>query len=269
MCTIASAAALTNSTAKSRSDTASSEFSQSASKPSSRATAARSIGKLVPASAALPSVAREHCVVRHEVMPERHRLRDLKVRVARHDRVGVPLGEVEQRTAQATDAAEERVDRSAQPQAHVGCDLVVARARGVQSLAGVADQRGETPLDVEVHILERARPLEAARRDVAAEARKAVLDRRQVRGGQDALRGEHPGVRQRARDVRLGEAAVHVDRGVEPLHPLGHGFGEAAGPCAAGRHCPVAGRHCDTRFRTRAGLAGRLVGLRVGHRLCR
>ena len=54
-CTMTSAAKAQNSIAKSRSDTASSEFSHRPSKPSSRATRSRSIGKLVPASAAAPS----------------------------------------------------------------------------------------------------------------------------------------------------------------------------------------------------------------------
>ena len=54
-CAIVSASAATNSIAKSRSDTASSEFSATPSNPSSRATNSRSIGKLVPARAAAPS----------------------------------------------------------------------------------------------------------------------------------------------------------------------------------------------------------------------
>ena len=54
-CTIARAAQAANSMAKSRSETASSEFSATPSKPSSRATRSRSMGKVVPASAAAPS----------------------------------------------------------------------------------------------------------------------------------------------------------------------------------------------------------------------
>ena len=57
-CTMTSEAAASNSIAKSRSATASSEFVHSASKPSSRATRARSIGYDVPASAAAPSGSR-------------------------------------------------------------------------------------------------------------------------------------------------------------------------------------------------------------------
>ena len=54
-CIISTLAVAVNSMAKSRSDTASREFWQTPSKPSSRATRSRSIGKLVPASAAAPS----------------------------------------------------------------------------------------------------------------------------------------------------------------------------------------------------------------------
>ena len=54
-CTIISEAQAVNSIAKSRSATASSEFSQMREKPSSSAVSARSIGKVVPASAPAPS----------------------------------------------------------------------------------------------------------------------------------------------------------------------------------------------------------------------
>jgi len=94
-----SAASAQNSIAKSRSATASSEFSHRPSKPSSRATRERSIGKLVPASAAAPSgqpvdaaaalreplaVALQHLDVSEQVMAEGDRLRNLQVRKARH-----------------------------------------------------------------------------------------------------------------------------------------------------------------------------------------
>ena len=119
--------------------------SQTPSKPSSRATRARSIGKLVPASAAAPSgsrfdalaaigealaVAREHRVVGEQVMAERHRLRDLQVREARHDRRRRARSARSMSARRsAASCARQRVDRAAQPQPHVGRDLVVARAR--------------------------------------------------------------------------------------------------------------------------------------------
>ena len=58
------------------------------------------------------------------------------------------------------------VDLVAQPQAHVGGDLVVARAAGVQALAGVAGELHQPGLDVEVHVLELDAPLEGAALDL-------------------------------------------------------------------------------------------------------
>ena len=96
-----SAAQAQNSIAKSRSDTASSEFSQTPSKPSSLATIIavdREAGagerrgaerQPVYALAAVGEplrVAREHLEVGQQVVAERHRLRDLQVREAGHDR---------------------------------------------------------------------------------------------------------------------------------------------------------------------------------------
>ncbi len=115
------------------------------------------------------------------MVAEGDRLRDLQVREARHDRVGVRLGEVDQRAAQRGQSGDQRVDLAAQPQADVGGHLVVARAPGVQPLAGVADQRGEPLLDVEVDVLEVARPRELAALDLAADDCHAALDRREVR----------------------------------------------------------------------------------------
>ena len=114
------------------------------SKPSSRATRSRSIGiararerraaqrQPVDAPAAVGEalrVAREHRLVGEQMVAERDGLRDLQVRVAGHDRVGVAFGEIDERAAQRCESRDERVDRVAQPQPQVGGDLVVARAR--------------------------------------------------------------------------------------------------------------------------------------------
>ena len=40
------------------------------------------------------------------------------------------------------------VDRVAQPQADIGCDLIVAAAPGVQAFAGVTDDRRKAFFDV-------------------------------------------------------------------------------------------------------------------------
>ncbi len=67
------APAARNSSAKSRSETASSEFAAGRSKPSAAAVAARSIGNEVPASAAAPS---GHSFSRRRASASRPRSRD-------------------------------------------------------------------------------------------------------------------------------------------------------------------------------------------------
>ena len=100
-----------------------------------------------------------------------------------------------------------RVDRVAQPQPHVGRDLVVARAAGVQALAGIADQRGQARLDVEVHVLEVERPGErAARRSRRGSAPGRARWRRGRRAEMMPLRGQHLGMGEASRRCRRGQS---------------------------------------------------------------
>ena len=123
--TITSAAAASNSIAKSRSDTASSELGHSPSKPSSFATCSRVDRKGcagqrggaerqaidAPAAVGQPlAVARKHRVVRHQVVAERDRLRDLHVRESRHDRRRMAFGQVDERAAQRRELRRKPVD---------------------------------------------------------------------------------------------------------------------------------------------------------------
>ncbi len=130
------------------------------------------------------------------MMAERDGLRDLQVRVAGHDRVGVPLGQIDERAAQRGKPIGEPVDRLAQPEPQVGGHLVVARATGVEPLAGVADERGEPLLDVEMNVLEVARPRKIAALDFVANRFHPALDCGEIIRGQYAGRGKHSRVRQ-------------------------------------------------------------------------
>ena len=110
----------------------------------------------------------------------------------------------------ARSAAAQRV----QPQ--IGRDLIVAAARGVQAAAGVADLVDQPRLDVHVHVLERVVPRQLAARELAPRrGADPSRDRRRVGGGDDALRGEHLGVRDRAGDVVREQPMIEADRGVE------------------------------------------------------
>src|SRR5262249_14990366 len=118
----------------------------------------------------------------------------------------------------------------AQPQAQVGRDLVVSRARRVQPLAGIAGERGEALFDVEVHVLGVERPGELAGGDLLADLRQALLDRLQVAPGENAARSQHPRVRQRRRDILLGQPLIERYGSREALDLLVNGLREAAGP---------------------------------------
>ena len=142
-----------------------------------------------------------------------------------------------------------RVDLVAQPQAHVGRDLVVARAAGVQPLAGVADELRQPRLDVEVHVLERRAAIRSAPGSISSrDLRQAALDRRQVGGADDALRGQHLGMREAAGDVGAPRGAGRRRRS----------------PCSAGPARSSARRTAPTRPRIscRIGFAGHGVSRR-------
>ena len=136
----------------------------------------------------------------------------------------------DQRALHAGQQRVEAVDLAAQPQPHVGGDLVVAAAAGVQPLAGVADQRRQPGLDVEVHVLELQLPLEAAGFDLVADLRHAALDVVEVGLGDDPLRGQHGGVRQAAGDVGLPQPLVEADAGGVALDEFAHRLAEQCRP---------------------------------------
>ena len=123
-----------------------------------------------------PGIAGEHLHIGQQVVAEGDGLCHLQVGEARHDRVGVLLGERQQRFLQRTQQGQDLVGGVTQPQPDVGGDLVVARAGRVQALAGITDQLGQALLDVEVDILQIQRPREAARGDLLTNGCKTTLD---------------------------------------------------------------------------------------------
>ena len=58
------------------------------------------------------------------------------------------------------------VDNVADEETEIGCDLVVARARGVQAAGGRANQLRQAALDINMNVFERALEFEAAPADV-------------------------------------------------------------------------------------------------------
>ncbi len=165
-------------------------------------------------------------------MSEADRLRHLQVGEPGQDDVDVALRQIEQGLLQLGEQTLDQVDLAAQPQAHVGGDLVVAAAAGVQPLAGVTGQLREPGLDIEVHVLQFQLPVELAGLDLLGDACHPVFDRLQVGCAEDALGGQHAGMGQRAFDVGAPQAPVKTDAGGVTLDQFAHRLRKQGRPAA-------------------------------------
>ena len=183
------------------------------------------------------AVALEHLDVGQQVVAEGHRLGDLQVGEARHHGVRVSARPARRVSlCSARSAATMAIDLAAQPQAQVGGHLVVARAAGVQPLAGVADEIGQPLLDVEVHVLELEFPRELASFDLAdriCAKPRSIAARSSL---EMMLRArEHRGMGERPFDIRERQPVVEPHRRGVAQHEVGHRFLESTRPGAAFR----------------------------------
>jgi len=168
--------------------------------------------------------------VREQVVPERDRLRPLEVRVARERAVGVAAAQAREDVVEGKGVVGRGKRGFPGPEAKVGRDLVVARARGVQTLAGLAHELHEQALHAHVHVLVRRIEGKLAALRGPVDLPEPPLDGARVR------RREQPGADEHA---RVGEAAQHVvgkERAVERegarelLHLARGPTGEPSGP---------------------------------------
>ena len=164
------------------------------------------------------AVSAEHLDIGEQVMAEGDRLRRLQMGEARHHRAGVSFGLFGHGELEIGHLAVDLVERVAHPQPHVGRDLVVARAGGVQAAGGEADLVLEVGLDVHVDVFERPREREGPALDLALDLFQAGDDRRDIFLRQDAGLGQHGRMRQRAADILAPELLVEIDGGIDLLH---------------------------------------------------
>jgi hypothetical protein len=115
------------------------------------------------------AVALQHLHIGQQMMAERDGLGGLHMGEAGHRIGGVHRGAIGQGPHQVGELPVQPVDRVADPEAEIGGDLVVARAAGVQPLAGLADARGQPRLDVHVDVFEPDVEREAAGLDLLAD----------------------------------------------------------------------------------------------------
>ena len=82
--------------------------------------------------------------------------------------LGLALGERHQGPLELRQPGVEPIDRAARPEPEVRCDLIVARAPGVQLARQRPDARFQRRFEVQVDVLEPGIPLDPARGDVRA-----------------------------------------------------------------------------------------------------
>ena len=198
------------------------------------------------ASAKRDAVAPEHLDIGQQMVAEGHRLRRLQVGEARHHRARRARSASPSSAAwSAPRCASARSHRVAHPEAEVGRDLVVARARGVQPAARLADQLGQPRLDVQVDVLEPSRnassPASISRRDPL----EAVQD---PAASAAATMPQRPACGRAPRSPRCPgpQPLVEADRGVNLLHEGCRAGPEMAAPQVAPGLRPAA-RHPHPR----------------------
>jgi len=160
-------------------------------------------------------VAVEHPEVRQQVVRQIDGLRALEVRVPGHRPVDVRVGDVEQRVLKVADRVPAAQRVGSHEQRHVGGDLVVARARGVQLAADGAGELRDATLDRHVDVLVCWREREATVIELTLDLVQRPQQRVAIVGGDDRARREHGRVRARLSDVIRPQTPVEAERGVQ------------------------------------------------------
>ena len=180
----------------------------------------------------------QHLHVGEQVVGEEHGLCRLDVRHAGQDRVALAIGETHQSPLHLHDRAIKAVQRSAQPQADIRGDLVVAGAAGVDLAGDRPDPLAEGNLQVHVDVLEARVPDERAGLHVGLEALQPLDQHRDFIGLEQSGPAQPVDVRDRAVDIVDGEHVVEIDRTGELGHPLVGSAFESTAPHLHGRMLP-------------------------------
>ncbi len=249
-CIAAMAAAASVSSAKSRSETASSELAVGRSKPSASAVRVpvdrkRGAGQRRGTQRALvepracvgkpPAIARQHLHVGEQMMAEGDGLRRLQMREPRHDGAAVGFRLARERELQCRQRGIGAVDPRAHVELEIGRHLVVAGARRVQSRAPARRSAPSSRLSTFMCTSSSAREKVNSPFSISASTRSrpaAIL-----RASSLVMMpcwASMAACALDARDVVGGQRLVEADGGVYLLHDLGRRHGEAASPHLVG-----------------------------------
>ena len=160
-------------------------------------------------------VARQHPEVGEQVVAEVDRLGALQVGVAGHRPVAMALGQAEQALHRRPAELDRPQRVRLHDHRHVGGDLVVARAPGVELAGERADRLAEQALDRHVDVLVGVVELEAVLAHLGPDPLQAGVDLAQLLVVEHADLPQPAGVGLRLVDVVGGQPPVELDRAVE------------------------------------------------------
>ena len=239
-----------DSATKSRSETASSEFSKRPWNPSSAATevgvegqrgagqrpgAQRRDVEPVHRREEPVDVARQRPAVRQEVVGQQHRLGPLQVGVAGQVHVARLAGPLGQGVLERQHVLGDVDQRPAAPQAQRGRHLVVAAPAGVQLGPHVAGQLGHPALDRRVHVLVAGGEDEGAAGQLVLDGVEGVEELGHLVVAEDARLAQALHVGARPGQVVGGQGAVEGQAHREVRHRVGH---PGRDPALPQRHAP-------------------------------
>ena len=183
-------------------------------------------------------VAAEHLVNCQQVVPQGHRLPGLEMSESGRDRIR--LGAVDQRSHQVRQRAPDPKRQALHVEPHVGGDLVVAAAGGVQAATGVPEPLDQHALHVAVDVLVTGVNGTAGLVELLEQPVQCAGQRLDVGRIDDAPRAEHGGVGTAGDDIFAIEPPVPGKRAGEGSCRIGGLRLEAPAP-HAGDLSPCAG----------------------------
>ncbi len=213
-------------------------------------------------------VARQHLDISEQMVAESDRLRRLQMGEAGHHGGGLRQRLFGECALQIRDLPIDLVQRVAHPQAHVGRDLIIARAGGVKPARRLADNLLQPAFDIHVDVFKRAREGKLAGLDLGLDLFQPPGDCCDILTRENAGFGEHGGMGKRAADILPPELLIEADGSVDLFHDLGGACLEAPAPHPVAHRihsCSNARRHkaCARREKPMANMlaATPLLGL--------
>ena len=172
----------------------------------------------------------QHGFPGQHVMPETDGHGDLQVGKARHNRVGLACGDIDQRGLQPVKRTAQAVNFIPQIESQIGGNLVIAGTASMEFFSGFTDALDEPCLDVHVDIFERYGPGKITLLDVGEDGFQPGNDVSAVSRTDNANVRQHAGMCNGAGDIMPVEPLVEVDRCSKGLDEGVRRFCEAPAP---------------------------------------